>query len=79
MGKVVLVFCGAVSLVAGILFLFFPKALQKANDNFNKATSKVAVSLDEQVLRVRAGMGISCILIAVGCFFLVYWIIKKHG
>ncbi len=70
---------GAAFLVAGVLFLFFSEELSKLNNGVNKTFNKAIFSMDEQVLRLRAGIGVSCILLSLTCFFLVYWIIKKHG
>lgn len=70
---------GAASLVAGILFLFFPEELAKLNNSFNKAFNKATASIDEHVLRLHAGVGVSCILLSLTCWFLVYWVFKKHG
>jgi len=75
----ILILLGLASLTAGVLLLFFPNSLNQLNDDFNKVVNKVAVTIDEQVLRLHSGIGISCILISLTCFFLVYWIIKKHG
>lgn len=73
------IFFGAVSLAAGVLFLFFPETLKKLNDGFSKTVDKAAVSIDNQILRWRVGIGVSCFLLSIVCFFLVYWVIKKHG
>jgi len=75
----ILILLGAASLIAGGLLLLFPKYLSQLNDNFKKTVNKLTISLDEQVLRLHAGLGISCILVALTCFFLAYWIMKKHG
>ncbi len=75
----ILICFGVVSLAAGVLFLFFPEKLAKLNISFNKASNKVTASIDELMLRLHAGVGISCILLSLTCFFLVYCIIKKHG
>ncbi len=75
----ILVLLGLATLIAGVLLLFFPNSLNKLNEDFKKAVNKAAITLDEQVLRLHVGLGISCILIALTSFFLVYWIMKKHG
>ena len=75
----ILILLGLVSLIAGVLLLLFPNSLNHLNDDFKKAVNKSAVTLDEQVLRLHSGIGISCILISLTCFFLAYWIMKKHG
>ncbi len=75
----ILVLSGLASLIAGILLLFFPNLLKQLNDDFKKTVNKAAITLDEQVLRLRTGIGISCILISLASFFLAYWIMKKHG
>jgi len=72
-----LIFFGAVSLVAGILFLFFPKKLGQMNDSLKKASDNPVAHIDEHLLRLHAGIGVSCILLSLTCFFLVYWIFKK--
>lgn len=76
----ILVLLGLASLIsAGGLLLFFPNSLSQLNDDFKKVVNKATITLDEQVLRLHVGIGICCILISLTCFFLVYWIIKKHG
>jgi hypothetical protein len=74
-----LVVCATVALLTGISLVFFPKALKKLNDDFNKPAHKLAVSFDELVWRSRQGIGVSCILVSLLCFFVVYYIIRKHG
>ena len=75
----ILIILGVAILIAGVLLVFFPDSLKRHNDDFKQVVNKVAVSLDEKVLRLRSGIGISCILISLTCFFLAYWIMKKHG
>jgi hypothetical protein len=74
-----LIVCATVALLTGMSLLFFPKALKKLNDDFNKPARKLALSFDELVWRSRKGIGVSCILISLLCFFVVYYIIKLYG
>ena len=69
-----LIFCGVVAFVTGIFFLFFSENLRKLNVSLSKT-----LNFDEQLFRLRVGVGISFVLFSVMCFFLAYYIIKKHG
>ncbi len=74
-----LIVCATVALLTGLSLLFFPKGLKKLNDDFNKSATKVAISFDDRVWQLRTGIGVSCILISLLCFFVVYYVIRKHG
>ncbi|MBU0574263.1 MAG: hypothetical protein ABIJ26_05540 [Candidatus Margulisiibacteriota bacterium] len=51
-------FAGLVSLIAGLMLLFFPNAMAKTGDALNR----VVVNLDEKVSRIRLVMGILLLL-----------------
>ena len=74
-----LIFFGVTCLVSGILLLFFPKRLGQMSNSFTQAFNKISFSIDIMVIRFHAGVGIASILVSVTCFFLVYWILRKHG
>lgn len=63
---------GILSLFFGIILLFFPNHLTKLSDFFNKAI----IAVDENLLRMRIGLGISLIAIGIVCFFLIYYYFK---
>ncbi len=64
---------GLVSLVFGITMLFFPKQLAELADKVNKVVGQI----DEGMLRLRIGLGVSLLAIGAVCFFLVYYIASK--
>lgn len=68
-----LIFVGFVSLISGILFLFFPEVLRAL---CTKA-DKVLLNLDTKLYDLRQGLGISLLLVSLLIFFVVYYIIKK--
>ena len=74
-----LVIVGIVSLIFGILFLFFPQALRNLSAKTEKGLNKLCVSIDEKVYKLRIGTGISLILVSVLAFFVVYYLIKKSA
>ena len=55
------------------------KELAKLNDDIKKAFDKPIAHVDKKLLQMHVGVGISCILVALACFFLLYCIIKIHG
>ncbi len=69
-----LIFCGVVAFVTGIFFLFFSENLRKLNVSLSKA-----VNFDDQLFRLRIGVGVAFVLVSVMCFFLVYYVVKRHG
>ncbi|RJP28070.1 MAG: hypothetical protein C4533_06260 [Candidatus Omnitrophota bacterium] len=74
-----LIFAGVVSLVFGILFLFFPVALRNLNDKANLIMTRSLASLDENIMKMRLGVGISLILASILSFFVILYIIKRSG
>jgi len=53
--------------------LFFPKQLAELADKVNKVVGQI----DEGMLRLRIGLGVSLLAIGAVCFFLVYYIASK--
>lgn len=70
---VILVIIGIISLFFGIILLFFPKQLTKLSNILNK----VIMTVDETLLKMHIGLGISLIAIGLVCFFLVYYFTKR--
>jgi hypothetical protein len=74
-----LILAGAVALLGGSLFLFSPKTLHQFSDKLNSTINKISVPIDEKVYKMRVGVGISLLLIAVMLFFVAYFIAKKYA
>lgn len=74
-----LAFAGLISLVFGILFLFFPQVLRNLNDKANSIMTMSLASLDEHIMKMRLGVGISLIIASILLFFVIFYIIKKSG
>ncbi|MBM3254928.1 MAG: hypothetical protein FJZ08_01320 [Candidatus Omnitrophica bacterium] len=74
-----LLFAGSVAFAFGLLFLFFPKALKDLNDKVKSCMSKFVFSIDEQVYKLRIGVGISLILSSLLAFFVAYFLFKKYS
>lgn len=70
----ILVIIGIISLFFGIILLFFPKQFKKLSNILNK----VIMTVDENLLKMHIGLGISLIAIGLVCFFLVYYFIKRY-
>ncbi len=64
-----LIIAGFVALVAGIMFILFPKAFSSITDWANK----FAADIDDMALRYRIGIGISLILCAAFLWFSAYY------
>jgi len=74
-----LILAGIIALFGGALFLFSPKTLHNLNARVNAAINKVTVPIDEKVYKLRIGVGISFILVALMLFFVVFYLNKKYG
>lgn len=72
-------FAGAVSLISGILFLFLPKYLHKLSDRANRMINRTVLLVDKEAYKLRIGLGISMVLVSLFCFFVFYYLIRKHA
>ena len=70
-----LTFAGVVSLIVGVMFLFFPQTIRKMSDEMNK----MLLNLDQRLFEMRVGLGISLILVSAMAFFVIYYLKKKYG
>lgn len=70
-----LIFAGIVALIFGILILFFPRAIYRVSEKVNKMTFHI----DESIYAMRAGVGVSLILVAAMVMFVAYFLLKKYG
>ena len=68
-----LIIAGTVSFIFGLLLLFAPETLRRLSNKVNE----MCLYIDNKVLQMRIGIGISLILVAVLSFFVVYYIIVK--
>ena len=64
---------GAVSLIVGVMFLFAPDALRKANDE----TSKLITNVEDWIFDKKIGVGLSMIIASLLFFFVAYYIDLK--
>jgi uncharacterized membrane protein HdeD (DUF308 family) len=69
-----LIFAGAVSLVFGIALLVSPQSVRKLEEKCNKSI----VVFEERVHSKHTGVGISLLLVSLLCFFVAYYLAKKH-
>ncbi|MFA5320666.1 MAG: hypothetical protein WBE75_02740 [Candidatus Omnitrophota bacterium] len=70
-----LIFAGIVALIFGVLILFFPRAIYRVSEKVNKMTFHI----DESIYAMRAGVGVSLILVAVMVMFVAYFLFRKYG
>jgi len=68
-----LIIAGVISFIFGIMLLFFPKGLRRLSGRINEG----CLFIDNKVLEMRIGFGISLILVSVLAFFVVYYIMEK--
>jgi hypothetical protein len=73
-----LILAGVVSLLGGVLFLFFPKILQKLSSKVNTVINKMNIYIDEEAYKLRIGVGVSLLLIASLLFFVAYYLTRKY-
>jgi hypothetical protein len=73
-----LILAGTVALLGGILFLFSPKILRQLSDKVNVTINRLSAPIDEQVYKLRVGVGISLLLASGMIFFVVYYLSKKY-
>jgi len=74
-----LIFAGIIALVFGGLILFSPQTIRNLNDKVSGLMGRFVFSVDEEVYRLRVGIGISLILASGLFFFVAYFLIKKYG
>ena len=74
-----LILAGIVALLGGYLFLFSPKALVELSNKVNTAINKASVPIDEQVYKLRIGVGISLLLVSGLLFFVAYYVTMKYA
>ena len=74
-----LIVVGIISLIFGVLLLFFPQRLRNLSTQTEKAINKLCISIDEKVYKLRIGTGISLILVSVLSFFVIYYLIRKSA
>jgi len=73
-----LILAGSVALLGGVLFLFSPKLLQKLSSKVNSAINRMSIPIDEEVYKLRIGVGVSLLLVAGLLFFVAYYLSKKY-
>ncbi len=74
-----LILSGIVALLGGILILFVPKTLRELNTKITESINKMIVPIDEEVYKLRVGVGVSLLMVAGMIFYVIYYLIKKYG
>lgn len=70
-----LICAGIVALVFGIMILFFPRVIYRVSEKVNK----MSFHIDESIYALRAGVGVSLLLVAVMVLFVAYFMFRKYG
>lgn len=73
-----LILSGIVAFLGGILFLFSPDTLRQFSSKINTTINKINIPIDEEVYKLRVGVGISLMLSATLLLFMAYFIFKKY-
>lgn len=73
-----LILAGIVALLGGILFLFSPDTLRRFSTKINTTINKINIPIDEEVYKLRVGVGVSLMLSATLLLFMAYFIFKKY-
>ena len=74
-----LIYAGFVSLVFGILLLFFPQTLRRLSQKVDKVVNRFLVPVDEKVYKIRIIVGILAILASIMIYSVVFFLIRKYG
>ncbi len=64
---------GCLSIIMGLMLLFFPKTFARLNQTVNK----VLLDLDSALYKMRLGMGILLLVIGTAIFCIAYYIGQK--